>query len=66
MQLISKVSSMAQEVTMTGKQSLKKILGLTVSIGLLSTTLMAETSAASRYDNQVQTAVTQKQASKNQ
>lgn len=66
MQLIRKVSSMAQEVTMTGKQSLKKILGLTLSIGLLSTALLAETSAASRYDNQVQTAVTQKLASKNQ
>ena len=51
---------------MTGKQSLKKILGLALSIGLLSTALMAETSAASRYDNQVQTAVTQKLASKNQ
>jgi hyperosmotically inducible periplasmic protein len=51
---------------MIGKQSLRKALTLTMSIGLLSTALMAETSAASRNDNQVQTAVTQKLASKKQ
>jgi hyperosmotically inducible protein len=51
---------------MTGKQSFKKVLGSMLSIGLLSTALIAETSAASRNDNQVQIAVTQKLASKNQ
>ena len=51
---------------MIGKQSFRKVLALTMSIGLLSTALMAETSAASRNDNQVQTAVTQKLASKKQ
>lgn len=51
---------------MTGKQSFKKVLGLMLSIGLLGTALMAETSTASRYDSQLQTAVTQKLASKNQ
>jgi len=66
MQLIRKVSSMAQEVTMTGKLGFRKVLGLTLSIGLLSSALVAETSAASRYDNQVQIALTQKLASKNQ
>jgi hyperosmotically inducible protein len=51
---------------MTGKQSFKKVLGSMLSIGLLSTALIAETSAASRNDNQVQISVTQKLASKNQ
>jgi osmotically-inducible protein OsmY len=51
---------------MTGKQGFRKVLGSMLSIGLLSTALIAETSAASRNDNQVQTAVTQKLASKNQ
>src|SRR3954469_23446076 len=50
---------------MTGKQSLKRMAGSLLAIGLLSATLMAETGAASRYDNQVQNAVTQKLASKN-
>lgn len=50
---------------MTGKQSFKKMAGLLLAVGLLSATLMAET-AASRYDNQLQTAVTQKLASKKQ
>ncbi|PYX71251.1 MAG: phospholipid-binding protein [Acidobacteria bacterium] len=51
---------------MTGKQSFKKLAGSLLAIGLLSATLMAETSAASRYDTQLQNAVTQKLASKSQ
>ena len=51
---------------MTGNLNLKKIAGSLLAIGLLSATLMAETSAASRYDAQVQTAVTKKLASKSQ
>jgi len=51
---------------MTGKQSFKKLAGSLLAIGLLSATLMAETSAASRYDTQLQNAVTQKLAAKSQ
>ncbi|MGC1450145.1 MAG: BON domain-containing protein [Candidatus Sulfotelmatobacter sp.] len=51
-------------------QNRKKIfvtmLGALLAVGLLSATLMAESSAASRYDNQIQTAVMQKLASKSQ
>ena len=35
-------------------------------MGLLSATLVAQTAGAARYDNQIQTAVTQKLAAKNQ
>jgi len=51
---------------MNRKQGLKKFFGVLLSVGLLSAVLAAETSAASRYDNQLQNAVTQKLASKNQ
>jgi osmotically-inducible protein OsmY len=51
---------------MTGKQSLKKLAGSLLAIGLLSATLVAETSPASRYDNQIQNTVTQKLESKSQ
>ena len=48
------------------KKSLVKVLGALLAVGLLSATLMAESSAASRYDNQIQAAVIQKLASKSQ
>lgn len=51
---------------MNRMQGFKKVFGVLLSVGLLSAVLAAETSAASRYDNQVQMAVTQKLASKNQ
>jgi hyperosmotically inducible periplasmic protein len=51
---------------MTGKQSLKKLAGSLLAIGLLSATLMAESNGVSRYDTQLQNAVTQKLASKSQ
>src|SRR5579864_996395 len=51
---------------MTGKQSFKKLAGSLLAIGLMSATLMAETSPASRYDDPLQNAVTQKLASKSQ
>jgi hyperosmotically inducible protein len=51
---------------MTGRQSLKKLAGSLLAIGLMSTMLMAETSAASRYDMQLQGVVSQKLASKSQ
>jgi osmotically-inducible protein OsmY len=41
-------------------------VGSLLATGLLSATLMAQTAAASRYDNQIQTAVTQKLAAKGQ
>jgi len=50
---------------MTGKQGFLKLAGSLLALGLMSATLVAET-AASRYDNQLQSAVTQKLASKNQ
>jgi hyperosmotically inducible periplasmic protein len=65
--LISKELSTGQEVIfMTGKQSFKRLVGSLLAIGLLSATLLAEASAASRYDMQLQNAVTQKLASKSQ
>ena len=51
---------------MTGKQILKKLAGSLLAVGLLSAVLAAETESASRYDGQLQTAVTQKLASKTQ
>jgi hyperosmotically inducible protein len=51
---------------MSGKQGLKRALGLLLSLGLLSAALAAETSAAARYDSQLQNMVTQKLASKTQ
>jgi osmotically-inducible protein OsmY len=50
---------------MTGKLNLKRLVGSLLAMGLLSTVLVAET-AASRYDNQLQSAVAQKLASKSQ
>jgi hyperosmotically inducible periplasmic protein len=46
------------------KTNLVKAAGTLLAVGLLGATLMAETSAASRYDNQIQTSVTQKLAAK--
>ncbi|HXJ88653.1 MAG TPA: BON domain-containing protein [Candidatus Binatia bacterium] len=51
---------------MTGKQSFRRLTGSLLAIGLLGATLMAETGAASRYDTQLQSAVTQRLASKSQ
>jgi len=50
---------------MNAKQSFLKLAGSLLAVGLLGATLVAET-AASRYDNQLQAAVTQKLASKSQ
>src|ERR1700734_4233800 len=50
---------------MTGR-SLLKAAGTLLAVGLLSATLVAQTPAAARYDNQIQTAVTQKLAAKSQ
>jgi hyperosmotically inducible protein len=50
----------------TRKQGFLKTVGSLLAAGLLSATLVAQTAAAARYDNQIQTSVTQKLASKNQ
>src|ERR1022692_3477800 len=50
----------------TKKAGLLKSVGALVVVGVLSATLVAQTAAATRYDNQIQTAVTQKLAPKNQ
>ena len=50
--------------SMTSK-SFGKLAAAILAVGLLSATLMAQTAAA-RYDNQIQTTVTQKLAAKNQ
>lgn len=51
---------------MTGKLSIKRVMSSLLAVGLLSATLLAETGAVSRHDSQLQTAVTQKLASKKQ
>jgi len=48
------------------KRSFAKLAGTLLGVGLLSAALVAQTPAAARYDNQIQTAVTQKLAAKNQ
>jgi osmotically-inducible protein OsmY len=48
------------------KKSLMETVGSMLMVGVLSATLAAQTAAATRYDNQIQTAVTQKLAPKNQ
>ena len=50
---------------MTGKRNILKLAGSLLATALLSATLVGET-AASRYDNQLQSAVTQKLGSKSQ
>ena len=51
---------------MTTMKSLVRLAGSLLGTGLLSATLLAQTPAAARYDNQIQTAVTQKLAAKAQ
>ena len=48
------------------KQGFLKAVGSLLAVGLLSATLVAQTPAAARYDNQIQTTVTQKLAAKKQ
>ena len=51
---------------MTSNKGFGKLVGALLAVGLLSVTLVAQTAAASRYDNQIQTLVTQKLAAKRQ
>jgi len=50
---------------MTGR-SLLKAAGALLATGLLSATLVAQTAAATRYDDQIQTSITEKLAKKSQ
>jgi hyperosmotically inducible periplasmic protein len=52
--------------TATGKSGLLKAVGSLLAVGLLSAAMVAQTAAAARYDNEIQTAVTQKLAAKGQ
>jgi hyperosmotically inducible protein len=51
---------------MISKNVLAKTLGALLAVGLLSATLVAQPTAAARYDDQIQTAVTHKLAAKKQ
>ena len=53
-------------MTQKRKTSLMQTVGSMLLVGLLSATLAAQTAAVTRYDNQIQTAVTQKLAAKSQ
>jgi len=66
MQLDRKVSSIGSEVTFMTKKDLLKAAGSLLAVGLLGATLAAQTTAATRYDNQIQSTVTQKLAAKTQ
>src|SRR6204780_3482478 len=48
------------------KAGLLKVVGALLGVGLLASTLVAQTAAATRYDNQIQNAVTQKLGAKDQ
>jgi len=52
--------------TGTKKRSFMRMLSSLLAVGLLSATLAAQTAAATRYDNQIQAAVTKKLAAKDQ
>jgi hyperosmotically inducible protein len=53
-------------VTIATKNNLLNTLGALLVVGLLTATVVAQPTAAARYDNQIQTAVTQKLAAKKQ
>jgi len=53
-------------MTTAAKQGFLRTAGALLAVGLLGATLVAQTPSATRYDNQIQTAVTQKLAAKNQ
>ena len=51
-------------MTATSKKSLGRLAGALLTMGLMTSMLVAQTSTAARYDNSIQTAVTQKLSSK--
>ena len=50
-------------MTKASNKSLVKLVGTLLALGLLSATLVAQTAAASRYDNQIESSLTEKLAS---
>jgi hyperosmotically inducible protein len=52
-------------MTATRKSAIGRLVGTVLAVGLMGAMLVAQTPAATRYDNQIQTTVTQKLASKN-
>jgi len=61
---VTKVSTTKMAATRT--DSFRKLLGVFLTVGLMGAMALAQSSAATRYDNPIQTAVTQKLASKKQ
>ncbi len=53
-------------MTAARKNAIGRLAGTVLAVGLMGAMLVAQTPAASRYDNQIQTTVTQKLASKSQ
>ena len=53
-------------MTRTRKNWIVRLVGTLLAVGLTGAMALAQTPAAARYDNQIQTAVTQKLASKNE
>src|SRR5260370_2607915 len=53
-------------MTATRKSASGRLVGTVLAVGLMGAMLVAQTPAAAGYDNQMQTAVTQKLASKSQ
>jgi hyperosmotically inducible periplasmic protein len=51
---------------MTAKKTIKNVAGTLIGVALLSVSLFADNGAASRYDDQIQSTVTHKLASKSQ
>jgi hyperosmotically inducible protein len=51
---------------MATSNSLQRLVGTLLAVGLMGAMALAQTPAATRYDNQIQTTVTQKLGSKNQ
>jgi len=56
----------ATRISATGKNTFGRLVGTLLVVGLMSAMALAQTSAATRYDNQIQTSVTQKLASKSE
>ena len=56
----------ARRMAATSKNRFGRLAGTLLAIGLMGAMALAQTAAATRYDNQIQTAVAQKLASKSQ
>src|SRR5579863_961209 len=63
---MSEVTMTATRMTATKRNSLGRLVGTLLAVGLMGAMTLAQTPAATRYDNQIQTAVTQKLAAKSQ